>query len=168
MHIGSSGIGVSPRHDGFARIEVTLYSDRSGLSWQYWLDVPAELAPSAAPANALALLMLPIAFHAREDVRVTEPVDPTLLENMKGVQQVWQTWYPAFEPVRILAPPAAVRSQSPPNRTLESFSRGIDSFFSLVRHRHQLRGIKSNPITGGLWNRLRTSRSLPRNAAATQ
>lgn len=87
------------------------------------------------PANALALLMLPIAFSYGEDARLVEPVDQLLLENLKGVQQIWHGWYPVFEPVRILAPAAAPQPSRPSKRTLTSFSGGIDGFFSLLRHR---------------------------------
>lgn len=121
----------------------TVCSERAGVEWNYWLDLPADLAPSTVPANALALLMLPLGCHLHEDVSVEEPVDAALLENLNGVQQIWRAWYPELEPVRILAPSAAPQVSRSGKRLLASFSGGIDSFFSLLRHRDEVTDLVS-------------------------
>jgi hypothetical protein len=124
-------------------VAFTVCSERTSQEWNYWLDLPDDLAPSKPPANALALFMLPLGCYYNEDVRVGEPVDAVLLDNLKGVQQIWRTWYPELSAVQILAPRAAPRANGTDGRTLASFSGGIDSFFSLLQHRDAITDLVS-------------------------
>ena len=138
MRIPASSIQVSPLDALFTRISFTVSADRQGLSFHYWIDLPRELAPGAIPGNAQALLLLPMACYFHEDIVITEAVDSVLLENLKGVQQIWHTWYPQLAPIRIEAPAAAPGAAQRNGHTLASFSGGIDSFFSLLRHRDRV------------------------------
>ena len=94
MHIASSAIHPSPLDEDFARIHIAVAADRRQLAWDYWVDLPADLAPWTVPGNALALLLLPLACYFGEDIALEEPADPVLLENLQGVQHVWRSWYP--------------------------------------------------------------------------
>ena len=138
MRIVSSAIRTSPLDSDFARLHVGVRGDRQELALEYWIDLPADLAPPSLPGNALALMLLPLACHFGEDLALDEPVDALLLENLKGVQHVWRSWYPRLACVQIHAPVATPTSGERPRGTLSSFSGGIDSFFSLLRHRDRV------------------------------
>lgn len=138
MRVASSAIRTSPLDSDFARIQVAVAAERRDLALEYWIDLPADLAPRSLPGNAFALLLLPLACYFDEDIVLVEPVDALLLENLKGVQHVWRSWYPRLAVVRIHAPVAAPDSSERSRGTLSSFSGGIDSFFSLLRHRDQV------------------------------
>lgn len=138
MRIASSVIGTSPLDSDFSRLHLAVTADRRELALGYWIDLPADLAPRRLPGNALALMLLPLACYFDEDIVLDEPVDAVLLENLKGVQHVWRSWYPRLSCVQIHAPVAAPTSAGRARGTLSSFSGGIDSFFSLLRHRDRV------------------------------
>ena len=138
MRIVSSVIGPSPLDRDFARVQIAVRADRRELALEYWIDLPADFVPPTVPGNAIALLLLPLACYFDDDIVLDEPVDALLLENLKGVQHVWRSWYPQLSCVRIQAPVAAEVSDGRPRGTLSSFSGGIDSFFSLLRQRDRV------------------------------
>jgi hypothetical protein len=138
MRIASSVIRTSPLASDFARLHVAVTADRRELALEYWIDLPADLAPRRLPGDALVLMLLPLACYFDEDIVLDEPVDALLHENLKGVQHVWRSWYPRLSYVQIHAPVAAPTPEGRPRGTLSSFSGGIDSFFSLLRHRDRV------------------------------
>src|SRR5690606_307331 len=97
-----------------------------------------------------AILMLPWACVIDEPVRVEAPVDRLLLENLRGLQQIWRSWYPELAIVPIEAParaPGLPRDGAPPgSRTAAFFSGGIDSLFTLLRHGETLTGSGSSTV----------------------
>ena len=138
MHIERFGVAASPLGSDFSRLEVTIAALRPRRSLDYWFDLPSDVAPSGPVADALVLLMLPLACFWGETVRLDQPVDALLVENLTGVQQVWQSWYPELACVHIDAPTRVGNAPCRSPGTLASFSGGVDSFFSLLRHRHRI------------------------------
>lgn len=143
MHVVEAGLRGSLSDAGLARLEFTVAVERTGALLEYWVELPADLAPRTLPANATALLMLPLACHFHEDIEVDQPVDPVLLENLAGVQQIWRAWYGELRTVEIHAPTGPPQGASPGKRTLASFSGGIDSFFTLLRKGHEITDLLS-------------------------
>ena len=120
----------SPLIPEFLRIAAELRFER-GEPRTVWFDVPARFESVLSDrGEPWAVLLLPCAAVVGEDLAIDLPVDPALLYNLNGVQQVWQSWYRWLKPVRIEAPPL-------PNPVVGTdtalfFSGGVDSYFSLI------------------------------------
>jgi hypothetical protein len=115
----------------------------TATSLDFWVDLPADLAPATLPVSAALLVMFPLACHFREDVDLEDPVDAVLLENLQGVQRIWRSWYAGLGPVRINAPAATSHAVSAGTQTVASFSGGVDSFFTLLRRHHEITHLMS-------------------------
>jgi hypothetical protein len=92
--------------------------------------------------------MLPWACKIGEPIHLPLPVDPLLIDNLRGLQRMWRSWYPNLSEVDIIAPLRANAPADPlvPKKTAAFFSGGIDSLFTLVRHNDELRGDGSSLI----------------------
>lgn len=113
----------------FVRLSAELRPDKSEPQ-TLWFDVPEAFETwLSLRGEPWALFLLPHAVLAGQDIALDLPVDPLLLRNLKGVQQLWHSWY-GLKPVEIIAP------ADPDYRVGEGtglfFSGGLDSFFSLV------------------------------------
>ena len=146
MRVSHTSRRLSPLSSDLVRLEIGIFIERPALTVPYWIDLPDSLAPASPTGNALALLMLPLAVSFGEDMHLDAAVDDELHENLHGVQQIWRSWYPDLTLVALRAPrrPAAPASRS--LATIASFSGGIDSFFSLLRHERQITHLLS--VTG--------------------
>jgi hypothetical protein len=69
-------------------------------------------------------------------------VDAELLDRLEHYQEVWQTWRPDLfrHRVRISAEAERSRHLPPIHRAVAAFSAGVDSTFSLLRHKKGLAG----------------------------
>jgi len=107
-----------------------VYGD--GSREEIWFDLPEEL-PASRTGNPWLALMLPLAAASGEDLRLDLPVDSWLKLNAEALVKLWTAWHPeTCRNIRILAettPPAA-----PQPDVLSTFTAGIDSFFTVLRH----------------------------------
>lgn len=98
-----------------------------------WYEVPEDRGMHAdASGNPWLVALLPYALHSGEGIDLDLPVDSLLLENAKGLAEVWRTWYPELRPVEISAAQTAATAGS--GRVAQFFSGGVDSWFTLLRH----------------------------------
>lgn len=146
MRLNTVDIGRSPQRDDFIRIaaEIIVESRRKALS--YWFDVPADLRPAISETgNAWAALMLPLACYFGEPLVIDRPLDRVLHDNLLGLRSLWSNWYAELRPVPIEAPNLVGVDRrdvviDPSKKCISSFSGGIDSLFSFLRHRDQVLG----------------------------
>lgn len=89
--------------------------------------------------------MLPFAVSSGEDIVLSLPVDPRLLENVRGLMRFWHAARPDLRPVHVDAP-ADTSSREPGHRLGMFFSGGIDSTFTLLRHDHVASGCGSGIV----------------------
>lgn len=139
MRLLSQTTRPSPDHPGFFRVDLRIEVETRQAELAYWFDFPADLETDLGDtANGCAILMLPLACYFGEVLELDQPVDRVLLDNLRGIQQVWAAWYPELEVAPIRAPTVestrTARTPGDATRTLSSFSGGIDSFFTLLRH----------------------------------
>ncbi|GIU80865.1 MAG: hypothetical protein KatS3mg005_4103 [Bryobacteraceae bacterium] len=123
------------RHDlvsgGFRQSTVDLeFGD--GTREQLWFRVPEEVPPPAN-GNAWLALALPLAAVIGEDLQIDLPVDAWLKLHAQTLLSIWRYWYPDLaKPVQIHAetlPPGL-----PKPGVVSSFTAGVDSFFTVLRH----------------------------------
>lgn len=140
MRLISRSVAPSPRDRRFMRVGAKIEVETSGAVLDYWFDLPADLESDVAEDdNGWAVLMLPLACYFKEPLNLSGPVDRLLVDNLKGVQQIWCAWYKELAEVPIHA--AHMRDADrtkigveTEKRTISCFSGGIDSFFTLIRH----------------------------------
>lgn len=123
----------SPQRPGFVRLAGTIaYESKPRKTETWWLEVAeaqaGDLSLSGSPWLAA---MLPIASVRGERIRLDRPVDPRLLAGAPEVMASWRRWYGYPRVVEIEADVDAL--DAPPRRRAAAFfSRGIDSFFTLL------------------------------------
>ena len=120
-----------PHRTGFQRLTVDVeYKDSSRE--QVWYALPEDIPPSRT-GNPWLALMLPLAAASGEDLRVDLPVDAWLLQNAETLVRLWTFWYPELaKPVRLFA--EALPPSVPQPGVSCSFTAGVDSFFTVLRH----------------------------------
>lgn len=145
MKLVERTLGPSPVRADSLRIAVTFEMERGGGSHRIWYEVPSDCRDEISRSgNPWLVLMLPIALGAGERVMLSEPVDAHLVENLRGVMSIWQSWFPELEPVAIDAPLSAAPAGGA--RRASFFSGGADSFFTLLRHDQAAEGCGSGPV----------------------
>ncbi|HET6325676.1 MAG TPA: hypothetical protein VFG04_13435 [Planctomycetaceae bacterium] len=100
-----------------------------------WFKVRnADAAPSGNAALAIALVP---AMRTARSLVLADSLSPKLFRSQEVIQRRFQDWDNRFNVVRITAPLGAPH-QASAGRTGLFFSAGVDSFFSLLRHREEI------------------------------
>jgi hypothetical protein len=100
-----------------------------------WFTVRnANAAPSGNAALAMALVP---AMRAARSLVLADSLSPSLFASQTAIQKLFQNWDDRFNVVRITAP-LGEPHQSSTGGTGLFFTGGVDSFFSLLRHREEI------------------------------
>jgi hypothetical protein len=96
------------------------------------------VAPPAdvAAADAMAAAMLIPAMRLAEPLEIVPPLSPLLAASLPRIRDVFHTWYPALARIDIRCTADATPPTSRPGRAATFFSGGVDSFYTLLKHRH--------------------------------
>jgi hypothetical protein len=139
-------IEPSPRSPAHFRVAARIAVDGGSRVLNVWFEFPNECRDGVTESgNAWLVLMLPMALTTGENIELSLPVDPHLLENARGMMRFWHNRFPEFHPVEIHAPSAA-GTAGPGARRALFFSGGIDSTFSLLRHDKTLAGCATGTV----------------------
>ncbi|MFM7182679.1 MAG: hypothetical protein ACKO2G_14605 [Verrucomicrobiales bacterium] len=94
-----------------------------------------EIESAALGAACAALFLLPsMTIGARLELEA--PLDPALWENLEVLREIFRTWYPdKFERSGSVVATAAMRREWHSYRRGIFFSGGVDSTYSVLRHR---------------------------------
>src|SRR5260370_41155326 len=91
----------------------------------------------------LAATLLP-AMRVGGDVKIPEPGSPKLLASIGTIQDIFRSWeqrfpvYSSYRRVAIHAPGRLTPLAGPGRGTALFFTGGVDSFYSLLRHREEI------------------------------
>jgi hypothetical protein len=154
MRLIETTVDRSPRDPASIRLEAAIGLDGKSRPLRFWFDMPSELGDRLSPSgNGWLILMLPIACVLREDIVMDRPVDRLLVDNLNGLQMLWQAWYPAIKPIRIHAEGGIANGTTDHSagRTISCFSGGVDSLFSFFQHDMRITGA-SQPAIHDLFN----------------
>src|ERR1700728_4015412 len=100
-----------------------------------WFSVRnADAAPSGNAALAIALVP---AMRAARSLVLADSLSPRLFASQAAIQKLFQDWDNRFNVVGITAPLGEPRQASTGGTGL-FFTGGVDSFFSLLRHREEI------------------------------
>ena len=100
-----------------------------------WFTVRnADAAPTGNAALAIALVP---AMRAARSLVLADPLSPRLFASQAAIQKLFQDWDNRFNVVRITAPLGEPHQVSTGGTGI-FFTGGVDSFFSLLRHREEI------------------------------
>lgn len=105
--------------------------------WNLWYRIPIEyqerLTESCDPFMIATIFL---AMKHRANVTVHGEVSPSLLSNLTEFQAAWTSWRPQkYQPIAIGADLEKEAPIHPENRVIAAFSGGVDSSFTIWRHR---------------------------------
>ena len=127
--------------EGISRFEARICKSVSpGLPFVGYIAFEGEVkAPDALGDPFLAACLLPSMFIG-EDLEIGAPVSRMLVESMATVQDIFLTWYPTdFRRIQVKTPHVLSNSTFPKeNATAAFFSGGVDSWYSLLKHRDRV------------------------------
>ena len=86
------------------------------------------------------------------DLVVHGAASPSLLRNLDEFQAAWVMWHPNhYTHIAIQVDTAQEQSKAPTNAVLSGFSGGLDSSFSIFRHRNQNLGHAQQNVTTSIF-----------------
>jgi hypothetical protein len=124
-----------------------------GQRHQLWWRLPPEWREALTPwADPFVVGLIFPMMSWKRDVVVEGAVSPSLLANLEQYMAIWRAWRPQrYQPVEIHA---REETESPPpaepGQTIMPFSCGVDSSFTLYRHRRHLVGRRTKRITAAM------------------
>jgi hypothetical protein len=119
---------------------------------RYWYRLSAELQNALSPScDPFLLPAVFIAMQKGSDLRVHGQISPSLLKNLAEFQATWAAWRPGiYTPVEITAELERENEPQTARLVITTFSGGVDSAFTVWRHREGLAGRQTQPIQAGL------------------
>lgn len=115
--------------------------DVGGAAHRVRYELPGPPPPTAADA-LLAACLLP-AMREGATLRIDEPVSPRLLQAIPTIQEIFVNWqqrfpiYSRYARTSVEAPARVPRSRVA-ERTAAFFTGGVDSFYTVLRHREEI------------------------------
>jgi len=146
------------RQEGDSVVVAASLDDPQGHRHRLWWRLPAQwqdaLTPWADPF--LVALLIPM-MQWRRDVFVPGRASPSLLANLERLMALVSVWgrdcYGAPGPYQPVAIRAAQEVECPPpthEETVTTFSAGLDSCFTVYRHRRRLLAHRNRNLTAAV------------------
>jgi hypothetical protein len=148
--------GTIDKEGGKDRVE--LYFDYDGLEPFVGHD-----------ADAFAAAMLLPSMRVGEALEIEPPISPQLYFNLPRIRDVFCTWWPEFRRIEIRTTARSVGYDTATPRAGTFFSGGVDSFYTLLKHR-SCAGLLPAPLTHlifmrGIENRLHRAHGVDASEA---
>jgi hypothetical protein len=110
---------------------VEIGGETSELFIEFSEPYPANLSTSG---NWIVAALLLSCMKLDEALVLQDPISPALFRNLKTIQEIYKAWVPGHSAIEIVAP--LEEQLAGPERVGLLFSRGVDSFYSLLKHDH--------------------------------
>jgi hypothetical protein len=119
----------------------------------FWYRLPASYQPALAQGcDPFVLAVLFTAMRTPANLVVHGPVSPSLLHNLEEYQAVWVQWFPRhYARIEIQAGTEQEQPKAPTNAAVCGFSGGLDSSFTVYRHRTQNLGHAQQNLTSAIF-----------------
>jgi hypothetical protein len=106
---------------------------------QVYFNVGEHLGAGEVGVDAFVCLGVVPAMRVGREITCSTPVSPRLAAALPKIQQTFAKWYPQdLTPVRLVAPLREERTLRPTRGVGCSFSGGVDSFYSILRHSDEI------------------------------
>lgn len=118
------------------RLEGTVGHGTGGRVHPYIEYAVPDAGREDGAADAFAAALLLPAMRAGEPLEVVPPISHLLWRSLPRIRDVFHTWWPAFSRSEIVATPNPLHVRDTPDRGATFFSGGVDSFYTLLKYRH--------------------------------
>ena len=137
--------GVAPAEEAFRIVGGAPGERRSAVEFElrgagYRLPVFFRSPESVLEASCdafLACALLP-AMRAGVELQLSGPVSARLLSALPQILDIYGTWEPKLERVSLPGLVPVERKRAPSGRVGAFFSGGVDSFYTLIKHRDEI------------------------------
>jgi hypothetical protein len=138
------GVTRAARATG-ARLTGTIDKEREQRRVELYFDYEAPETFVGCDAGAFAAAMLLPCMRADEPLEIQAPLSPQTCFTLPRIRDIFHTWWPQFarSDIRVSARPAEGPA---PQRIAAFFSAGVDSFYTLLKHRSG-NGLVPAPLT---------------------
>lgn len=138
-------VKTSLRPEGIRLTGIIEKQNRERFELYFDLQVPRPMETTAA-ADAFAAAMLIPAMHSGESLEIDLPLSPQLCFRLPRIRDIFHAWFPEFSRVDIRTMPRTTGEGMPELYAGTFFSGGVDSFYSLLKHKHGF-GTLPAPLT---------------------
>ena len=131
-----SAVTVSAK-SGSVRLTSTIQSeDAARPTPEVYIDYHVADAAyvRASPETMAAAALLP-AMRAGEHLSIIPEMSPRLCFNLPRIRDIFHSWWPDFARIDIASIASASSNERPASRAATFFSGGVDSFYTLLKHR---------------------------------
>jgi len=153
-HVSTARLCLEPwREQGEELVVAASLDDPQGKRHRLWWRLPVRWREALTPwADPFVVAFLFPMMQWRRDVFVEGTVSPSLLANLERFMAFWNAWEPQrYVPFQITA---AQELECPPpgtpHQTVMPFSGGVDSCFTVFRHRRGLVGRRRQHIAAAV------------------
>jgi hypothetical protein len=117
-----------------------------------WYKIPAEYSALVTDSfDPFVVATILLAMKRSEDLVVHGEVSPSLLRNLMEFQSAWSSWCPTlYKPIEIKAEIEREAPESTVDGAIAAFSGGVDSCFTVWRHRNARCGRLQRNLTAAL------------------
>ncbi|WP_103533565.1 hypothetical protein [Streptomyces sp. SM11] len=139
--------------DGRLELSVEVSHQDGVTTDRLWFRVDPRHVPYVTDTmDPFLLATLFLAMRKGENLHVEGPVSATLLENLEEFQAAWVQWRPErYSVVELSADQEVPDREGPDTRSaLQTFSGGVDSAFTTIRHVKKEAGRGSLDLTGAV------------------
>jgi hypothetical protein len=121
---------------GAARLTGTIEKERTGerVEAYFHYQVPDAGFVEAAADPFAAAMLLPC-MRAGEALEIVPPLSPQMCFSLPRIRDIFHTWWPHFTRSELRVTPRASVSPPASERAATFFSGGVDSFYTLLKHR---------------------------------
>jgi hypothetical protein len=128
---------TATRRDGALELAATARWSRYGKREVFFRTTHPLVATSADPFVPAVLLP---AMYQKLDLQVHAPVSDDVMRAARRVQGIFSAWHPSWHFANVDAPAAARETAAsvPANGVASFFSGGVDSSYSLLKHRSEI------------------------------
>ncbi|HEU4891027.1 MAG TPA: hypothetical protein VFT47_05725 [Vicinamibacterales bacterium] len=118
------------------RLVAEAESDQRSGRFELYFEYPIEYEQFvSASADTFAAAMLVPAMFQNERLQIDPPLSPGLLFNLPRLRDIFHAWHPSLSRCEIQATAGPAAPKPPTNRAATFFSGGVDSFYTLLKHR---------------------------------
>lgn len=89
------------------------------------------------PEAGLAAAYLPALVNGSA-LHIKDPISPQLAANLPNIEALYRQWFPALQASQVIARPGNPAPGEPARRVGVFFSGGVDSFYTLLKHREEI------------------------------
>ena len=100
-----------------------------GFEEEYWFEYPAQFSVSETGNPWLAAL-LPMAATIGEDLVISLPIDPRLLDAANDIMRIWKSWEFGTTLIKVVAKNGTSVIENYPKDSASFFSSGVDAFYT--------------------------------------